>query len=581
MDKMYHQESIETDYDIYPYGGGNQFYRQESDASALGEPRVVIDLEFERQQQSYKMNDAVKSFITHFYRAIQNAKIFEITHDYEFGWNMLSEQYFKSTTWPSVDNIESMIPNESMKSIFLILYKEMYFRHIYASIQGGPSLEQRFESYRNYCKLFNAILSAERPLELELPIQWLWDIIDEFIYQFQSFCQYRAKLVKKGQNAPINIVDEIQQLKANHDVWNVHSVLNVLHALVSKSNINKQLEVLKHATLSLTLSNGGIDQSQFTKYQQDLLLDLENDLFAQSSLYKMLGYFSLVGLLRLNSLFGDYYLAINTMHYVELDIHKQLLIARVPSCIITTCYYVGFAYLMMRRYEDAIKVFVDALIYIQRTRTMLQAPTRSLLNDMITKQNEQIFHLLAIALNFYPMRIDDSINSYLKEKYTERLIKLQRGDRDELINMFHYACPKFLSPVPPNFEGVTDQYLMEPYNQQLKVFIDEVQQQLLISDIRSFLKLYTTLPIAKLASFINKTPEELKSILLCFKHKMSNIESDQVNEEFRSSSEVDFYIHNEMVHIADTKVATRFSDFFIRQIHKLNEINSNLKMISA
>jgi translation initiation factor 3 subunit L len=83
--------------------------------------------------------------------------------------------------------------------------------------------------------------------------------------------------------------------------------------------------------------------------------------------------------------------------------------------------------------------------------------------------------------------------------------------------MYHYACPKFLSPVPPNFEGVTDQYLMEPYNQQLKVFMDEVNQQLLISDIRSFLKLYTTLPISKLASFINKTPDELKSILLCFK----------------------------------------------------------------
>jgi hypothetical protein len=53
---------------------------------------------------------------------------------------------------------------------------------------------------------------------------------------------------------------------------------------------------------------------------------------------------------------------------------------------------------------------------------------------------------------------------------------------------------------------------------------------------------------------------------------MSNIESDQATEEFRSSSEVDFYIHQDMVHIADTKVATRFSDFFIRQIHKLNEV---------
>lgn len=54
---------------------------------------------------------------------------------------------------------------------------------------------------------------------------------------------------------------------------------------------------------------------------------------------------------------------------------------------------------------------------------------------------------------------------------------------------------------------------------------------------------------------------------------MSNIESDQVSEEFRSSSEVDFYINNDMVHIADTKVATRFSDFFIRQIQKTNEVN--------
>ncbi len=54
---------------------------------------------------------------------------------------------------------------------------------------------------------------------------------------------------------------------------------------------------------------------------------------------------------------------------------------------------------------------------------------------------------------------------------------------------------------------------------------------------------------------------------------MSNIESDQASEDFRSSSEVDFYIHNEMIHIADTKVATRFSDFFIRQIQKLNEVN--------
>jgi translation initiation factor 3 subunit L len=98
--------------------------------------------------------------------------------------------------------------------------------------------------------------------------------------------------------------------------------------------------------------------------------------------------------------------------------------------------------------------------------------------------------------------------------------------------MFHYACPKFLSPVPPNFEGPNDQYLMDPYNQQLKVFIDEVQQQLLISYIRSFLKLYTTLPISKLASFINKTPNELKAILLCFKVKKFQLLSLNLRNNF-------------------------------------------------
>ena len=102
------------------------------------------------------------------------------------------------------------------------------------------------------------------------------------------------------------------------------------------------------------------------------------------------------------------------------------------------------------------------------------------------------------------MRIDDSIHSYMKERYGEKILKLQRGDREELSMMFHHACPKFLSPVPPSFDGVVDQSLMEPYNHQLKVFMDEDFQKLLISDIRSFLKLYTTLPIEKLASFIDK-----------------------------------------------------------------------------
>ena len=37
--------------------------------------------------------------------------------------------------------------------------------------------------------------------------------------------------------------DEKQQLQENPQIWNVHIVLNVLHSLIVKSNINAQLEV--------------------------------------------------------------------------------------------------------------------------------------------------------------------------------------------------------------------------------------------------------------------------------------------------------------------------------------------------
>lgn len=66
---------------------------------------------------------------------------------------------------------------------FLLLYKELYYRHIYSKLQ--PTLEQRMESWLNYCDIFNLLLSVDTPLALELPNQWLWDMIDEFIYQFQ------------------------------------------------------------------------------------------------------------------------------------------------------------------------------------------------------------------------------------------------------------------------------------------------------------------------------------------------------------------------------------------------------------
>jgi len=474
--------------------------------------------------------------------------LFEIQKAYETGFNELTERFFKDKPWPCADTVSPIVHEDGR---FLILYKELYFRHIYARIREGPTLEQRFESYYNYCNLFNYVLNTDGPAPLELPDQWLWDIIDEFIYQFQSFSQFRTKL---GKRTP----EELETLRRNAKIWNVHSVLNVLHSLVDKSNINRQLEVY---------TNGGDPDSVAGE-------------FGHHSLYKMLGYFSLVGLLRLHSLLGDYYQALKVME--NIDFNKKTMYSRVPQCQITTYYYVGFAYMMMRRYQDAIRTLSHILLYIQRTKSMFQSKTY--LYDQINKQNEQMHTLLAICLVLHPMCIDESVESQLREQYTDKMLKMQKGDQNEFETCFSFACPKFLSPVPPNYDTAAPNIHLEPFLQQLAVFQGEVAQQQLLPTIRSYLKLYTTLPISKLAGFMDMDVEDLRKHLMCFKHKMKNVVWTKgvsgLDGDFQSSSEVDFYIDKDMIHIADTKVARRYGDFFIRQIHKFEELNRSLKLVT-
>ena len=108
--------------------------------------------------------------------------------------------------------------------------------------------------------------------------------------------QRAVRVPKVGQRqrsrdfAPIDFVshrkseDEIRQLKEAPHVWSVHKVLYYLHALVDKSCI-----------------------------QAHLRGEESDSPYAASALYKMIGYFSLVGLLRMHCLLADYRLALKTV----------------------------------------------------------------------------------------------------------------------------------------------------------------------------------------------------------------------------------------------------------------------------
>ncbi|PRQ42480.1 putative branched-chain-amino-acid transaminase [Rosa chinensis] len=43
--------------------------------------------------------------------------------------------------------------------------------------------------------------------------QWLWDIIDEFVYQFRSFCEHRAKTKNKTEQETtfLRLFDQVEE----------------------------------------------------------------------------------------------------------------------------------------------------------------------------------------------------------------------------------------------------------------------------------------------------------------------------------------------------------------------------------
>lgn len=512
------------------------------------------------QASANAIPDVIKNFVLFLYESIESGNVYNIQNLYENTFPKLSETYFDKKEWPDGDEVQKLVDRNEL---FMTLYKELYYRHIHARIQGGPQFEQRVASFYNYCEFFNYIF-LQKPNDLELPDIWLWELVDEFVYQFQNYTQYRARLTDKSE-------DELEKIAEpnNTRVWNILCLLNVLHSLVDMSNIKQQLEAQAK----------GEDPDEVAGE------------YGKLSLYKMLGYFSLVGLLRVHSLLGDYHLAIKILE--PIDISRKSQYTHIPACQISTSYYVGFAYMMMRRYSDAIRTFTSILLYIQRTKQLYSS--RSYQNDQINKQTEQMYHLLAICLVLHPQCIDESIQQVLREKnYNDNMYKMQCGDMEVFRNFFMFACPKFVSPCAPPFE-MQDDFVKEPLEHQTQVFMDEVKQQLELPTIRSYLKLYTTLPLQKLASFMDKNDRsngserdndravsKLMTQLLCFKHKMNNVvwtKGGGLEGKFQSGSELDFYIDNDMIHIADTKVSHRYGDFFIRKILKFEDLNRRLKKV--
>lgn len=133
--------------------------------------------------------------------------------------------------------------------------------------------------------------------------------------------------------------------------WNVYGVLNYLQALVEKSMIIQILEQEKEGLEQFTATDG-------------------YDYNGGSNVLKVLGYFSMVGLLRVHCLLGDYHTGLKCL--LPIDITQQGVYTSVIGSHITTIYHYGFASLMLRRYDIPVYCALDLqLLLIELSARMI------------------------------------------------------------------------------------------------------------------------------------------------------------------------------------------------------------------
>jgi translation initiation factor 3 subunit L len=244
----------------------------------------------------------------------------------------------------------------------------------------------------------------------ELPVNWLWDLIDEFVYQFESFSLFRSRSSSKLTQ------DELQVIADNPDVWDAHTVLRYLHAMVRKAGI--EVNAAQPAA-----SAAGI-----------------------ASMFSTLGHFSLVGLLRVHVLLCDYSSALQVLAPLDLKLHKTLL-SSVPSCYLSLYYHLGYAYLMLHRYVDALRILSYYVVYKQRNKHVQHKLSST---PSMQSRLDRLQGLLALAFAVSPDTLDDAVLSELKDKHGDRWQRLQRFDLTVFEDIFFQCSPKalLLSPQP-------------------------------------------------------------------------------------------------------------------------------------
>ena len=177
--------------------------------------------------------------------------------------------------------------------------------------------------------------------------------------------------------------------------------------------------------------------------------------------------------------------------------------------------------------------------------------------------------LLAILTHVCPPAglLEESLLRTIREKHGTQLSKIDSGE-DGYEDLFLYACPKFISP---SLE-------VDAYKMQIRLFGKEMATQHSSRKLRSYMKLYTSIAVSKLAAFNDMDAEEFLPLLLSYKHKMRQLEEDG---SYKSAMDIHYHLNGDTVHVDEAEKQRRFENYFMAQITQNADMMKEIEGIST
>jgi len=453
--------------------------------------------------------------------------VYETLTMYERSFPAIGERFFKRSAWPTPEEVSAHANGDAT---FKMLYGEMYYRHLHQATT--PTAEERRGAWENYAAVFEALATGEA--NMQLPNLWLYDMVDEFVYQYQSFAQFKG--------SPKRTPEEVSAIKAlDAKVWDRAGVAGLLKLLVEKSGIVQVLARERAGENSFAANEGYSATS--------------------SNVLPTLGYCAQIGLCRLHVLAGDYEGALAALDAIDLD--KEGLFKKISGAYVTTAYHVGFSYFMLGRYTDAIRHLNAGIQYIDRLKF---GATRPHALPLLLKRQDQMYALTAIIMALVPGQqhlVDESVSLGLHQKYSAKMNRMAEGTLPVFDELFSYCCPKFI--------GDGDNH--SAYTVQYKLFLEVVAAHAIIPKLRGYFEMYASIKVDKLASLLEVSVDDLKASFKAFEEGYTVKEwrggASALDGESTYCGDMRIVLEGDVVRAEELKRAKSAKEFLERVNNKL------------